>query len=49
MNGPADLMEERKRRLAAVDAALERGITDIEAGRGTMAIRFLTRLKRATP
>jgi antitoxin ParD1/3/4 len=27
------LMEERERRLAAVDAALERGLADIEAGR----------------
>jgi antitoxin ParD1/3/4 len=27
------LMEERERRLAAVDAALERGVADIEAGR----------------
>jgi antitoxin ParD1/3/4 len=27
------LMEERERRLAAVDAALERGMADIEAGR----------------
>jgi antitoxin ParD1/3/4 len=27
------LMEERERRLAALDAALERGIADVEAGR----------------
>jgi antitoxin ParD1/3/4 len=27
------LMEQRERRLAAVDAALERGLADIEAGR----------------
>jgi antitoxin ParD1/3/4 len=27
------LMEERERRLAAVDAAIERGLADIEAGR----------------
>jgi antitoxin ParD1/3/4 len=27
------LMEDRERRLAAVDAAIERGLADIEAGR----------------
>jgi antitoxin ParD1/3/4 len=33
LRGALRLMEERERRLAALDAALERGIADVEAGR----------------
>lgn len=39
------LMEERERRLAALDAALARGIADADAGRVTSAEEVLDRLE----
>jgi antitoxin ParD1/3/4 len=39
------LMEERERRLAALDAALARGIADADAGRVTSAEDVLDRLE----
>jgi antitoxin ParD1/3/4 len=39
------LMEERERRLAALDAALVRGIADADAGRVTPAEAVLDRLE----
>ena len=40
------LVQERESRLAALDAAIARGIADIEAGRGEPAEAVLARLKQ---
>jgi antitoxin ParD1/3/4 len=40
------LVEEREKRLAALDAAIERGIAVVEAGRVTPADEVFDRLER---